>query len=352
MRIPNGPKYLDRTIARRIIPVLGGKVFSQPPLQRAGMPGGYQLVSGTHTKVQITWRQFLKPNAECFRSFLRRHNLYHDKTMLIRFLMTGLLVASAASAQAPATKDHTLGYDNTPLIPGSKWRVHDVTRPRPRIVTPGTESSQAKPGKAPSDAIVLFDGSDLSPWVTMVKGQPSAPKWKVQDGYMEIVDGTGSIETKEKFGDIQLHVEWASPAVISGKSQDRGNSGILLMGRYEVQVLDCSDNPTYADGQAAAIYGQNPPLVNACRKPGEWQTYDIAFEAPHFEAGKLVKPAFVTVFHNGVLVQNHEQILGTTPHAQNGTYTEHPAELPLQLQNHHESVRYRNIWIRRIAREN
>lgn len=352
MRVPNGSKNLDCTIAGRVIPILGGKVFSQPALQRAGMSGSNQLVAGPHAKVQITWRQFLKLDAERFRSFLGRHDLYHDKTMLIRFLMTGLLVLSAASAQTPPAKDHTLGYDDTPMIPGSKWRVHDVSRPRPRIVTPGTESSQAQPGKPPSDAIVLFNGTDLSHWVTMVKGQPTAPKWKVQDGYTEIVDRTGSIETKEKFGDMQLHVEWASPAVITGKSQDRGNSGILLMGRYEVQVLDCSDNPTYADGQAAAIYGQNPPLVNACRKPGEWQTYDIAFEAPRFEAGKLVKPAFVTVFHNGVLVQNHEQILGTTPHAQNGTYTEHPAELPLQLQNHHESVRYRDIWARPIARVN
>jgi hypothetical protein len=266
--------------------------------------------------------------------------------MLIRSLLTFSLLVSAVAAQTPEKKDHTLGYDDTPFIPGSKWRVHDVSRPRPRVVTPGQS------GSAPSDATILFEGANVSQWTTYVKGQPTAPKWKVQDGYMEIVDGAGSIETKEKFGDIQLHVEWASPAVISGKSQDRGNSGILLMGRYEVQVLDCSDNPTYADGQAAAIYGQNPPLVNACRKPGEWQTYDIAFEAPRFEAGKLTRPAFVTVFHNGVLVQNHEQILGTTPHAKNGTYTEHPPELSLQLQNHHEAVRYRNIWIRRIAREN
>lgn len=272
--------------------------------------------------------------------------------MLIRSLISFLFVASAAMSQTPEHKDHTLGYDDTPFIPGSKWRVHDVSRPRPRVVTPGTESSQEKPGRAPSDATILFNGSDLSQWVSYIKGQPTAPKWKLEGGHAEVLDGTGGIQTKEKFGDIQLHVEWASPAVIVGKSQDRGNSGILLMGRYEVQVLDCSDNPTYADGQAAAIYGQNPPLVNACRKPGEWQVYDIAFEAPRFEAGKLVKPAFVTVFHNGVLVQNHEQITGTTPHAKVGTYTPHGAEESLELQNHHEAVQYRNIWVRRVKREN
>jgi hypothetical protein len=182
----------------------------------------------------------------------------------------------------------------------------------------------------------------------MVKGQPTEPKWKLQDGYMEVVDRAGSIDTRDKFGDIQLHVEWAAPAVAEGKSQERGNSGIILMGRYEVQVLDSYDNPTYADGGAAAIYGQYPPLVNVCRKPGEWQTYDIFFEAPRFDGQKLLKPAFATVVHNGVLVQNHREIIGDTPHARLGTYKPHPAELPLQLQNHHAPVRYRNIWVRRL----
>jgi hypothetical protein len=162
------------------------------------------------------------------------------------------------------------------------------------------------------------------------------------------VNGAGSINTKEKFGDMQLHLEWASPAQVEGKSQDRGNSGVLLMGRYEIQVLDSFDNPTYADGQAAAIYGQTPPLVNASRKPGEWQTYDIFFEAPRFDAGKLTRPAYVTVVHNGVVVQNHSEITGRTPHAQVGTYAPHAAEESLQLQNHHEAVRYRNIWVRRL----
>jgi hypothetical protein len=268
--------------------------------------------------------------------------------MYTRYLFATLALAAAAAAQTAEHKDHTLGYDDTPFQPNGKWRVHDVSRPRPEVITPGTPSTQEKPGRPPSDAIVLFDGTDFSKWTTMVKGQQTEPKWKLQDGYMEVVDRAGGIQTKESFGDMQLHVEWASPAEVKGKSQDRGNSGVLLMGRYEVQVLDSYDNLTYADGQAASIYGQYPPLVNACLKPGEWQTYDIFFEAPHFEGDKLVKPAYVTVVQNGVLVQNHRQILGTTPHAKNGTYTAHPAELPLALQNHHASVRFRNIWVRRL----
>ncbi len=250
------------------------------------------------------------------------------------------LFAFAASAQE---KDHTLGYDDTPFLPGGKWRVHDVSRPRPPMVTPGVN------GGPPSDAIVLFDGKDLSHWVTHQNGQEAAPKWKLADGYMEVVNGAGSIDTREKFGDIQLHVEWAAPAAVTGTSQNRGNSGILLMGKYEVQVLDSWDNPTYADGQAAAIYGQYPPMVNASRKPGEWQTYDIFFEAPRFEGETLTRPAFATVVHNGVLVQNHRQLIGDTPHAHLGTYKSHAAELPLQLQNHHEKVRYRSVWVRRLS---
>jgi hypothetical protein len=264
-----------------------------------------------------------------------------------RFLFAALLLAAAATAQTPAPKeppkDHTLGYDNTPFLPGDKWRVHDVSRPRPDVVTPG-----AQPGQPPSDAIVLFDGKDFSKWVTMVKGQPTEPKWRLENGVMTVVDGAGSISTRDKFGDMQLHVEWAAPAEVKGKSQERGNSGILLMSRYEVQVLDSYQNPTYADGQAASIYGQYPPLVNASRKPGEWQTYDIFFEAPRFDGDKLAKPAYVTVVHNGVLVQNHKEILGDTPHAKRGTYKPHPAEQPLSLQNHHAPVSYRNIWVRRL----
>ena len=256
------------------------------------------------------------------------------------YLLSTVLIA-AANAQTAEHKDRTLGYDDTDFLPGGKWRVHDVNRPRPQVI-------DAAPNRPPSDAIVLFDGKDLSKWVTIRNGKETEPKWIVRDGYTEIVDGADSISTREKFGNMQLHLEWATPAKIEHKSQDRGNSGIMLMGRYEVQVLDSYNNPTYADGQAAAIYGQFPPPVNVSRKPGEWQVYDIVWEAPKFEGEKLVKPAYVTVFQNGVVMHNRQELLGDTPHAKLGTYKAHEAEAPLQLQNHHTAVRYRNIWVRRL----
>jgi hypothetical protein len=258
--------------------------------------------------------------------------------------------AKAQKAQGEE-KDRTLGYDDTDFLPDQKWRVHDVARPRPRIITPGTESSPDRPGRPPSDAIVLFDGKDLSKWAARMRsGEMSEAKWKVENGYMEVTAGTGDIITREKFGDCQLHVEWASPAEITNKSQFRGNSGIMLMSRYEIQVLDCYENPTYADGQAGSIYGQWPPLVNACRKPGEWQSYDIIFEAPRFDGDKVTKPAFVTVLHNGVLLHHRQQLIGRTPHARVGTYAPHAPEEPLLLQNHGgDKVRFRNIWIRRLG---
>ena len=256
----------------------------------------------------------------------------------MRYFLIAVLVACGLAQEA----DHTLGYNNTPFLPGGKWRVHDVSRPRPDMVTPGVGTAP------PSDAVVLFDGKDFSHWVTKVKGQPTEPKWKLENGYMEVLPHSGSIDTKEKFGDIQLHLEWATPAKVEFKSQDRGNSGVLLMTRYEVQVLDSYNNPTYADGQAAALYGQTPPMVNASRAPGEWQTYDIFFEAPKFDGAKLLKPGYVTVVHNSILVQNHRELIGDTPHARVGTYKPHPAEDSLQLQNHNTTVRYRNIWVRRL----
>ena len=169
------------------------------------------------------------------------------------------------------------------------------------------------------------------------------------DGYFEVVPDTGDIATREKFGDCQLHVEWSERPDVSGTSQGRGNSGVYMMGRYEVQVLDPWKNPTYADGQAAAIYGQWPPLVNPGRPPGEWQVYDIIFEAPHFDGDKLVKPAYVTVLFNGVLVQNHKEEMGPTLHRQLAHYTAQPTEDSVVLQNHHDRVRFRNIWIRRLS---
>jgi 3-keto-disaccharide hydrolase len=252
-----------------------------------------------------------------------------------------LLLAAGMTAQQ---KNRDLGYDDTPVIPGQKWRVHDVTRPRPRAVTPGS-----KPGDPPSDAIVLFDGKDLSRWVNSRRGVIGEAAWKVENGCMEVAPGTGDLITKEKFADAQFHVEWAAPAEVKGASQARGNSGFLIMSRYEIQILDSFDNPTYADGGAGSIYGQWPPLVNASRPPGEWQTYDIVFEAPRFEQGKLAKPAFVTVFHNGVLLHNRKEIQGPMAHAKFTPYSPHNPEEPLMLQDHHDKVRYRNIWVRRLA---
>ena len=238
-----------------------------------------------------------------------------------------------------------IGYTNMAEIPGTPWRIHDAARPHPPVVAPG-----AGPGAAPADAIVLFNGTDLSRWAHMRNGQPVAPEWPVRDGFFETGAGTGSIVTRDAFGDVQLHLEFATPTPADGASQNRGNSGVILMGRYEVQVLDSYENVTYADGQAAAIYGEYPPLVNVARPPGEWQTYDIVFEAPRFNGTTLVRPAYLTVFWNGVLVHHRRPVMGATsatatPH----TYTPHAAELPLTLQDHAHPVRYRNIWIRRLG---
>jgi hypothetical protein len=234
-----------------------------------------------------------------------------------------------------------LGYTDTPILPGLAYHVHDPARPHPPTVTPASQ-----PGGAPSDAIVLFDGTNLSQWELR---KPGGRSWKVENGYVEVVSGAGDLATKEKFGDCQLHLEWAAPAEVRGTSQNRGNSGIFLQGRYEVQVLDSYQNPTYADGQAGALYGQWPPLVNAVRKPGEWQAYDIVFEAPKFDSGRLVKPAAMTVFLNGVLLHNHKELMGPTVHRQLPQYAPQPAEDSLVLQDHQQPVRYRNIWIRRLG---
>lgn len=276
-------------------------------------------------------------------------------TAMSRLHLAAALLALAVSAPqllAADPKAYPTGYTDTPYLPGDRWRVHDDARPRPRIVEPGTANMAAKPGNAPSDAVVLFDGSDLSQWVQRGRGgKMLEPAWKVENGYIEIAPGTGSLMTKEKFGDVQLHIEWATPAEPRAASQGRGNSGVMLMALYEIQVLDSYDNISYADGQAGAIYGQYPPLVNASRKPGEWQTYDIVFEAPRFEDGELAKPAYVTVFHNGVLLHHRKEMMGPMRHRAPSEYKAHPAELPLLLQGHGNPVRYRNIWIRPLDLE-
>jgi hypothetical protein len=205
--------------------------------------------------------------------------------------------------------------------------------PEPAIVTPGED------GKPPSDAIVLFDGKNFDAW-------EGARNWKVDDDGGFTVKGL--LKTKQSFGDCQLHVEFAEPKEVRGRDQGRGNNGIGLMdGRYEIQVLDCYNNKTYPEGQCASVYNQRPPMVNACRKPGEWQTYDIVFTAPRFDQqGKLLKPGYVTLLHNGVLVQNHTEILGSTHYDQPNVYKAHPEKQPLVLMYHGNPVRFRNIWLR------
>lgn len=222
------------------------------------------------------------------------------------------------------------------------WDVHDTTRARPPVVEPGPEP--AAPQGPPSDATVLFDGGDLEAWQ---HPDGSAPDWVVTDDHFAVKPGTGSIETKEGFGDVQLHVEWMVPESVEGEGQDRGNSGVFLMSTYEVQVLDSHENKTYADGQAGAIYGQYPPLVNAMRPQGEWQTYDIVFRRPHFdEKGNVVTPATFTVYHNGVLIQDNVELTGPTAWKDRPPYEAHESRLPIQLQDHDHPVHFRNIWLR------
>lgn len=247
------------------------------------------------------------------------------------------LLAAAATVASPSI---LLGQVDT------RWKIHDLNRPVPQVIDPGSSSTEALPGRPPSDATVLFDGKDLSKW-QQDDGSPA--KWKIGDGYFEVVPKTGELRTKEAFGDCQLHVEFREPTPPHGESQERGNSGVFLMGLYEVQVLDSYENKTYADGQAAAIYGQYPPQVNASRPPGEWQWYDIVFHGPRFDAsGKLLRKARFTVFHNGVLVQDNVEPTGPTAHGERPPYKPTPEELPLALQDHGNPVRYRNIWIREL----
>lgn len=228
----------------------------------------------------------------------------------------------------------------------TKWKIHDPEHPLPTVISPGTASTQDAPGRPPSDAIVLFDGRDLSRWAHK---DGSAPKWRVENGYAEVVAQTGYIYTRDSFGDCQLHVEFSEPTPPKGESQERGNSGVFLMGSYEIQVLDSYENKTYADGQAAAVYGQYPPQVNASRPPGQWQSYDIVFHGPRFDtSGKLLRPARVTVLHNGVLVQDNVELSGPTAHGMRPPYASHAEKLPLALQDHGDPVRFRNIWIREL----
>jgi hypothetical protein len=250
-----------------------------------------------------------------------------------------------AKAEPTGQKPEKIEYVATP---SGRWMVHDENRPAPPVITPGTFSSTRRVGQAPSDAVALFDGTEASMknW-TDTKGNPS--KWVVGEGYMESVKGAGYIQSKESFGSCQLHVEFATPEKVSGTSQGRGNSGVFLQGEFEIQVLDSYENKTYPDGQCAALYGRSVPLVNACRKPGEWQSYDIIFHSAIFKDGRIIcKPTF-TIFQNGVLVQDHVTLEGGTqwngPHAIS-PFRAIPDKGPIQLQDHGNPVRYRNIWVR------
>jgi hypothetical protein len=224
-----------------------------------------------------------------------------------------------------------------------EWKIHDMQRPRPPVVTPGPLRLPVAP---PSDAVVLFDGSDLSEWRSAEFG---SARWEVRDGALVSVPGSGYLYSKRVFGDVQLHVEWSAPVPAQGHGQERGNSGVFLMSKYEIQVLDSYQDDTYADGQAASVYGQHPPLANACLPPGEWQAYDIVFRRPRFRRdGALSSPARVTLIHNGILVQDCVALWGPTNWLQHLPYTPHPDKLPLALQDHGNPVRYRDIWLREL----
>jgi 3-keto-disaccharide hydrolase len=248
----------------------------------------------------------------------------------VHLLVLGL--AGVAAANAPAQRP-------------AAWPQHSLERPQPPVVDPGPFKGSAAP---PSDAVVLFDGRKLEKWQS-ADGSGRPAKWKVASGYVEVVPGAGAIATIRPFGDVQLHAEWATPDPGRGEGQERGNSGIFFMGKYELQILDSYRNATYPDGQAGAIYGEFPPLVNATRPPGEWQSYDVLFHGPRFDAeGKLSRPARMTVLHNGVLVQDDVELLGPTANKQRLPYAPHPDRLPLTIQDHGALIRFRNVWIREL----
>ena len=255
-------------------------------------------------------------------------------------LLSGLVLASAVRPASAA-------FYGDPPDATHPWAIHDENRPQPARVEPGNFSSQEKPGQPPSDAVILFDGTPatLKNWVS--DKNPNEPtKWEVKDGSLQCVPGSGYVRTSQEWGDCQLHVEWSAPAKVEGNSQGRGNSGIFPMGQVEVQVLDNFNNPTYADGFAGSVYGVNPPMANAVRPPGEWQVYDIVFRRPVLKNGKLVESGYLTVFVNGVLVQDHTPLEGGGGHKGRSKDHAFPEKGPLKLQDHGNPVRYRNIWYR------
>jgi hypothetical protein len=253
-----------------------------------------------------------------------------------------LAVLWTAGASLSSQQSH-LDHDDMPMQPNGRWYVHDSTRPQPRVVDPG--GAAADPVAPPVDATILVGTrDDISAW-RMLDGRPAT--WRMREGVLEA--GGGDIRTRQEFSDFQLHVEFATPIDVRGDGQERGNSGVYLLGAFEIQILDSYRNQTYPDGQAAAMYGQYPPLVNASRPPGDWQMYDIVFTAPRFEGGSLAKPAVVTVFHNNVLVHNATAFWGPTAHAVLLPYDPALTRGPIVLQDHGNPVHFRNIWIRPVA---
>jgi hypothetical protein len=288
--------------------------------------------------------------------FFQKHMNIHARVFC--FLAVLAMTTCSVLAQTPVPsvpapgEQHIIGFTNTSMLPGGKWHQHDPNRPQPPVVTPGTTFSQGVP--PPSDAEVLFDGTDLSKWEN---NQGQAATWKVQDGYTEVTPPKGNdIRTTNKWSDFQLHVEWAAPTNTANlHGQDRGNSGILINDMYEVQIVDSYHDKTYPDGQAGALYGQMPPLVNPAKPPGEWQTYDIIWESPRWnDKGELIQKAAVTVLFNGVVVQHHTEYIGSTdgigggvPYRGKSVYKQHEPPVFIKLQNHNSNpVRFRNIWIR------
>ncbi len=257
----------------------------------------------------------------------------------MRYLVVLLTLALARGAVA---QQSVTGYDDTPFQPDGKWRVHDSRRPRPSVIRPGA----SVPAPPPSDAVVLVGvGTDRRAWRMVNDTLPMS--WTLEDGVL--APGRGLIRSVATFEDAQVHVEFATPARVDGDGQGRGNSGVFLACVFEIQVLDSWQNETYADGQAAAMYGQYPPMVNASRPPGEWQSYDIAFTAPRFDGTRLVSPAVISVWHNGVLVHHARAFWGPTMHRRIGSYEPSNARGPLCLQDHGNPVRFRNIWVRPLA---
>ena len=291
-------------------------------------------------------RSLLSDDSTLVTCHLARRSLipsyYIMKTPALALL---LIAASSVLFSAEENKPFPLGYTDTPIIPGTKWKVHDIDRPAPPVVVPG-----AKPGDAPADATILFNGKDTSQFYSKKKDTPGKfpSPWVIENG--ELIVNGGDCWTHLEFASCQLHVEWRSDAKIQkGNSQKKGNGGVFFMDRYESQMLDTDNNPTYSDGMPGGIYGQTPPLVNAVRKAGEWQVYDIIFTAPKLEKGKAVEPARITTFLNGVLVQNNTAIMGPTLHKKTTDYSgTFPEKAPFRFQDHKNEppIRMRNIWVR------